>query len=91
MDDEVFWCDRWLSQVQVVELDGVTEADSLGGGIYEFVSSVVVEVQADAEPVMCAEVPLFACSRFGVDGDFASDGSEQCGIVVDGTVVVFPH
>ena len=57
MDDEVFWRDRWLSEVRVVELDGVADADSLGGGIYDFVAAKVVEGQSDAEPVMGAEVP----------------------------------
>ena len=43
MDDAVFWRDLWLSQVLVVEIEGVADADSLGGGIYEFVAAVVVE------------------------------------------------
>ena len=57
MDNEFFWCDRWLSQVRVVELDGVADADCLGCGIYDFVALVVVGGQADAEPVTGAEVP----------------------------------
>ena len=64
--------------------------DNLGGGVYYFVSAVVVEGQANAEPVTVAEVPCFVCSRFVVDGYFVSDGTKRCGIVVDGTVVVFP-
>ena len=43
MDDAVFWRDRWLSQVRVVEIDGVADADSLGCGTYDLVESVVVE------------------------------------------------
>ena len=50
MNDVVFWSDRWLSQVRVVELNGVADADSLGGGIYKFVALAVVEGRADAEP-----------------------------------------
>ena len=42
MDDAVFWNDRWLSQVQEVELDGVADVDSLVGGIYNFVTALVV-------------------------------------------------
>ena len=91
MDDAVFWCDPWLSQVRVVELDGVADVDSLGGGIYNFVAAVVVEVRSNAESVLCAEVPGLVWYGFVVDGDFASDGAEQCGAVVDGTIVVLPH
>ena len=91
MGDAVLWRDLWLSQLKVVELDGVADVDSPGGGIYDFVTLVVVEGQADCEPVLGAEVPLFACSGFVVDGDFASDGTKQCGIAVDRTVVVFPR
>ena len=57
MENAVFWRDLWLSQVGVVELDGVADADSLGGGIYNFVASVVVEGQNDAEAVTGTEVP----------------------------------
>ena len=42
MGDAILWCDRWLSQVRVTELDGVDDADSLGCGIYSLVASVVV-------------------------------------------------
>ena len=41
----------------MVELDGVTDADSLGGGIYDFVEEVVVEGRSDAETITGAEVP----------------------------------
>ena len=57
MDNAVFWCDRWLSQVRVVELDGVTDADIFGGVIYNFMAVVVVEVRANSEPFTGAEVP----------------------------------
>ena len=57
MDNAVFWRDCWLSQLRVVELYSVIDADSLGGGIYEFVATVVVEGQAYAESITSAEVP----------------------------------
>ena len=57
MDGAVLWRDHWSSQVGVVELDGVYDADSLGGGIYGVVAAVVVENRADAETVTGAEVP----------------------------------
>ena len=41
----------------MVELDGVADADNLGGGIYDFVAAVVVKGRANAEPVTGAEVP----------------------------------
>ena len=41
----------------MVELDGVANADSLGGGIYNFVAELVVEGRAKFEPVTGAEVP----------------------------------
>ena len=75
----------------MVESDGVDNADSLGGGIYNFVAELVVEGRAKFKPVTGAEVPCLACSGFVVVGDFASAGSERCGVIVDGTVVVFPH
>ena len=75
----------------MVELDGVANADSLGGGIYDFVAAVAVKGRANAESVPCAEVPGLVWSGFVVDGDFASDRAERCGVVVDGNVVVFPH
>ena len=75
----------------MVELDSVANVDSLGGGIYNFVTEVVVEGRANAESVLCAEVPGLAWSGFVVDGDFASDGAERCGVVVGAIVVVFPH
>ena len=53
-------------------------------------TAVVVEGRADAKPITGAEVPLIACSGFVVNGNFASDGDKRCGVVVDGTVVVFP-
>ena len=57
----------------MVELDGVANADSLGGGIDNFVSALVVEGQANYESVPCAEVPGLLGSGFVVDGKFASD------------------
>ena len=75
----------------MVELDGVANADSIGGGIYDFVTAVLLEGRSNAEFVTCAEVPGFAWSGFVVDGEFASDGAERCGVVVDGTVVVVPR
>ena len=57
MEYVVFWRDRWLSQVLVPEIDGVADADSLSCGIYNLVTLVVVEGQADAKPVMGEEVP----------------------------------
>ena len=75
----------------MVELDGVANADIIGDGIYYFVAAVVVEGRANAESVTCAEVLGLAWYGFVVDGYFASDGAERCGVVVDGTVVVFPH
>ena len=74
----------------MVELNGVANADSLGGGIYKFLAAVVVEGRANAESVTCVEVPGFVWSGFVVDGDCASYRAEWCGVVVDGTVVVFP-
>ena len=44
MDYAVFWRGRWLRYIVVVELDGVDNVDSLGGGINKCVSAVVVEV-----------------------------------------------
>ena len=41
----------------MVELDGVTDADIFGGGIYDFMAVVVVEGLANAEPLTGAEVP----------------------------------
>ena len=75
----------------MVELNGVANTDSLGGGIYNFVAAVVVEGRANAESVLSAEVPGLAWSRFVVDGDFASNWGERCGGVVDGNVIVFPR
>ena len=75
----------------MVELNVIANADSFGGDIYNFVAEVVVEGRANAESVTCAEVPGFVWSVFVVDGEFASDGAERCGVVVDGTLVVFPH
>ena len=74
----------------MVELNSVANVDSLGGGIKNCGAAVVVEGQANAESVPCAEVPGIAWSRFVVDGDFASDWAERCGIVSDRTVVIFP-
>ena len=74
----------------MVELDGVVDAGSLGGGIDYCVASVVVEGRSNAESVPCAEVPGLVWSGFVVDGDFLSNWDERCGVVVDGTVVVFP-
>ena len=75
----------------MVELYGVDNADRLGDGIYNFVTAVVVDGRANAEPVLCAEVPGIARSRFVVDGYFSYDGDERCGVIVDGTVVLFPQ
>ena len=75
----------------MVGLDIVANADSLGGGIYDFVSEVVVEGRSNYESVPCAEVPGLAWSGFVVDVNFASDGAERCGVVVDGIIVVFPR
>ena len=54
-------------------------------------AAIVVVVRSNAEFVTCAEVPVLAWYGFVVDGDFASNGDEQCGVVVDGTIVVFPR
>ena len=70
----------------MVELNGVANADSLGGDIEDCVAAVVVEGRANAESVSFAEVPSLAWSRFVVDVDFVSDWAEQCGVVVDGVM-----
>ena len=75
----------------MVELDGVANVDNLGGDIYDFVVEVVVEGRSNTEPITGAEVPCLACSGFVVDGNFAFDGAERCGVIVDGTIVVFLH
>ena len=75
----------------MVELDGVANAESLGGGIDDYVSAVLVEGLANAESVPCTEVPGLVWSGFVVDDNFASKWGERCGVVVDGTVVVFPR
>ena len=75
----------------MVELNGVDNADSLGDGIDDCVAEVVVEGLANDESVPCVEFPCLAWSRFGVDGDFASDWAERCGVVVNGTVVILPR
>ena len=75
----------------MVELNGVANADTLGGGIYDFVALVVVEGRANAESVTCAEVPDLEWSRFVVYGYFGSNGYEGCDLVVDDTVLVFPR
>ena len=75
----------------MVELNGIANADSLGGSIYDFLAEVVVEGRSNAESITFVEVPGLALSVFFVDGDFASDGAERCGIVVYGTVVLFPR
>ena len=75
----------------MVELNCVANADSLGDGIGDCVAAVVMEGQANSESIPCAEVPGLAWSGFVVDGKFASNWAEQCGVLVDGTVVVFPH
>ena len=59
----------------MVELNGIANADSLGGGIYDFVAEVVVEGRANAESVTCAEVPGLAWSGLVVNRDFASNGT----------------
>ena len=74
----------------MVEIDGVANADSLGGGIDNCVTAVVVEVRSNAESVPCAEFLGLVWSGFVVDGDFTSDWDERCGVVIDGTVVIFP-
>ena len=91
MDYAVFWRDRWLSQVQVVEFDSVANEDILGGGIYDFVPELVVDGRYNAYFFTCREVPGLAWSGFVVDGDFASDWSERCGVVVNRTIVILPH
>ena len=75
----------------MVEINGVANADNLGGGIDNFVSAVLVEGRANAESVPCTELPGLVWSGFVVDGDFTSDGAKQCGVVVDRTVVVLPQ
>ena len=60
----------------MVELDGVANAYSLGGGIYDCVAALVVEGRANAESVPCREVPGLAWSGFVVDGNFASDWAQ---------------
>ena len=57
----------------MVELDGVANVDSLGGGIYNFLEAGVVEGRYNAESVSFVEVPGLAWSGFGVDGDFSSN------------------
>ena len=75
----------------MVELDGVADADSIGGGIYNFVASVVMEGQSNAKSVTCAEVSVLAWYGFVLDGDFASDEAERFGVVINLTVVLFPR
>ena len=75
----------------MVELDGVANAESFGVGINNCVAAVVVKGSANAESFPCAEVPCLVWSEFFVDGNFVSDWAEQCGIIFNGTIVIFPR
>ena len=48
----------------MVEINGIADADSLSGGIYDFVAAVVFECQANAEPVMGKRSPMTCVFRF---------------------------
>ena len=74
----------------MVEIDGVANTYSIGGGINNCVAAVVVEGRANSESIPCAEVPGIAWSGFVVDGDFVSDWAKRCGVLVTRNVVIFP-
>ena len=70
----------------MVELDCVANADIIGGGINDCVSTV-----SNAESVPCVEVSYLAWARFVVDGDFESNWAERCGVVVNRNFLIFPR
>jgi hypothetical protein len=90
VDDGVFWCDGWNGEVVVAEFDRVRGDQGLGDGIDAEVAAVVFEGDANVVTVSAVEVPGAADVGFVVDDDWATEGEDGVGVVIEGAVEMFP-
>jgi len=79
-----------LLDVAVTKLDGVGDKERFGVGIDDLEAVVVVESGSDVETRASAESPGGSHGGFVVDDDWTSHGAQRGGIIVEGSMEVFP-
>ena len=90
MDNYVSRSERRLSEIGVVELDGVRELLALGAFCDDRKGAVVMQGGANVEAVLATEVQRRACVRFGMDAYALAKGSNGRGIIVEAAIEVLP-
>ena len=74
----------------MTKLDGVGDKEGFGVGIDDLEAVVVVESGSNVEARASMESPGESRGGFVVDDDWTSHGAQQGGIIVEGSMEVFP-
>jgi hypothetical protein len=90
VDNGVGWCDSWDSEVVMMEVNSVGDAEGLGFGINDAMAAVMLKGDADVESIRAMEVPGAASGWLIVGDNGAAKWEERGGIVVKGAIEVFP-
>ena len=76
-----------MGKVVMAELDGVRDADGLGGGVDDAETAVVMQCWTEVVAIAAAKGPGAALVGLGVDDDSTTNGAKWCGGVVKGLAV----
>ena len=68
VDNGVGWCEVWVGEVVMTEVNSVGDAEGLGFGINDAMAAVMLQGDANVESVRAAEVPG-AASGWLIVGD----------------------
>ncbi len=74
----------------MAKLDGVGDKEGFGVRIDNLEGAVVVESGSDIETRASAESPGESHGGFVVDDDWTSHGAQRSGVIVEGSMEVFP-
>ena len=74
----------------MTKLDGVGDKEGFGVGVDDLEAAVVVESGSNVETRASVESPGELHGGFVVDDDWTSHGAQRGGIVVEGSMEVFP-
>ena len=90
MDDAIALADCGLGEVVVHKLNGVRKKECFRDGIVYMEAAVVIECWPYVEAFAAAEVPRFFSGGIVVDDYWTPHGTDECGIEVEGPIVVLP-
>ena len=74
----------------MAKFDSVREEKGLGFAVYDMEATIVLESDANVEAIASAEVPRLARARLVVDEDLASGWTDGSGVIIEGSIEIFP-